>query len=85
MACATRSFPVPLSPKIRTGAPVPATFRTELKTSFICRLVPSIPSNPEALTRFGRLRSVTNGPNGSLLITTNGVTGGDSVLLVRPR
>jgi glucose/arabinose dehydrogenase len=40
---------------------------------------------PRALRQHGRLRSVTNGPNGSLLITTDGVSGGDSVLLVRPR
>ena len=40
---------------------------------------------PRALRQYGRLRSVTNGPNGSLLITTDGVSGGDSVLLVRPR
>ncbi len=40
---------------------------------------------PQALRQYGRLRSVTNGPNGSLLITTDGVAGGDSVLLVRPR
>ena len=40
---------------------------------------------PRALRQYGRLRSVTNGPNGSLLITTDGVAGGDSVLLVRPR
>ena len=40
---------------------------------------------PRVLRQYGRLRSVTNGPNGSLLITTDGVAGGDSVLLVRPR
>ncbi len=39
---------------------------------------------PAALTRFGRLRSVTNAPNGDLLITTANGTG-DSVLRVRPR
>jgi glucose/arabinose dehydrogenase len=39
---------------------------------------------PQALRRYGRLRSITNGPNGSLLITTDGVPGGDSVLVVRP-
>ncbi len=41
-------------------------------------------SAPQALRQYGRLRSVTNGPNGSLLITTdNG--GADVVLKVRPR
>jgi aldose sugar dehydrogenase len=40
---------------------------------------------PQALRNYGRLRSITNGPKGSLLITTDGVPGGDSVLVVRPR
>lgn len=40
---------------------------------------------PRALRKYGRLRSVTNTPNGNLLITTDGAPGGDSVLLVRPR
>jgi glucose/arabinose dehydrogenase len=40
---------------------------------------------PQALRNYGRLRSVVNGPKGSLLITTDGVPGGDSVLVVRPR
>lgn len=40
---------------------------------------------PHALRKYGRLRSITNGRNGSLLITTDGVPGGDSVLVVRPR
>ena len=39
---------------------------------------------PEALRQYGRLRSVTNGPNGSLLITTDNGGGADVVLKVRP-
>ena len=39
---------------------------------------------PEALARFGRLRSVTSARNGDLLVTTdNGA--GDRVLRVSPR
>jgi len=40
---------------------------------------------PAALTRFGRLRSVTNLVNGDLLVTTSNGNGHDSVLRVRPR
>ena len=40
---------------------------------------------PEVLRQYGRLRSVTNGPNGSLLITTDNGGGADAVLKVRPR
>jgi aldose sugar dehydrogenase len=40
---------------------------------------------PRALRKYGRLRSVTSTPNGNLLITTDGVPGGDSVLQVRAR
>jgi glucose/arabinose dehydrogenase len=40
---------------------------------------------PAVLTRFGRLRSVTNLPSGDLLITTSNGDGHDSVLRVRPR
>ena len=40
---------------------------------------------PPALTRFGRLRSITNAPNGDLLVTTSNGGGRDSVLRVRPR
>ncbi len=40
---------------------------------------------PPALRQYGRLRSVTNGPNGSLLITTDNGGGNDVVLKVRPR
>lgn len=39
---------------------------------------------PPALTRFGRLRSVTRGPNNNLLVTTSNGTE-DVVLRVRPR
>ena len=39
---------------------------------------------PPALTRFGRLRSVTNLPNGDLLVTTSNGDGKDSVLRVHP-
>jgi glucose/arabinose dehydrogenase len=40
---------------------------------------------PPALTRFGRLRSITNLANGDLLVTTSNGSGHDSVLRVRPR
>lgn len=40
---------------------------------------------PPALTRFGRLRSVTNLANGDLLVTTSNGNGRDSVLRVHPR
>ena len=40
---------------------------------------------PPALREYGRLRSVTDGPNGSLLITTDNGGGNDVVLKVRPR
>ena len=40
---------------------------------------------PPALTRYGRLRSITNAPNGDLLVTTSNGGGRDSVLRVRPR
>ena len=40
---------------------------------------------PKALTKYGRLRSVTNGPGGSLLITTDNGGGNDVVLQVRRR
>ena len=40
---------------------------------------------PPALTRFGRLRSITNAPNGDLLVTTSNGGSRDSVLRVRPR
>jgi aldose sugar dehydrogenase len=40
---------------------------------------------PHALRKYGRLRSITSSRNGNLLITTDGVPGGDSVLVVRPR
>ncbi|MCD4535486.1 PQQ-dependent sugar dehydrogenase [Nocardioides sp. cx-169] len=39
---------------------------------------------PAALTRFGRLRSVTVAPNGDLLITTDADRGKGAVLRVRP-
>jgi glucose/arabinose dehydrogenase len=39
---------------------------------------------PAALTKFGRLRSVTNLANGDLLVTTSNGDGHDSVLRVRP-
>jgi glucose/arabinose dehydrogenase len=39
---------------------------------------------PPALTRFGRLRSVTNLANGDLLVTTSNGNGHDSVLRVHP-
>ena len=39
---------------------------------------------PPALTRFGRLRSVTNLPNGDLVVTTSNGDGKDSVLRVHP-
>ena len=40
---------------------------------------------PSALTRFGRLRSVTNLSNGDLLVTTANGNGHDKVLRIRPR
>ncbi|HEX2177387.1 MAG TPA: PQQ-dependent sugar dehydrogenase [Nocardioidaceae bacterium] len=40
---------------------------------------------PRALTRFGRLRSVTLGPRGALYITTSNGGGNDRVLRVVPR
>jgi len=40
---------------------------------------------PQALRTYGRLRSITSTPGGNLLITTDGVPGGDSVLQVRAR
>lgn len=40
---------------------------------------------PAALTRFGRLRSVTSLPDGDLLVTTSNGNGRDAVLKVRPR
>ena len=40
---------------------------------------------PIALTRFGRLRSVTSAANGDLLVTTANGGGDDVVLRVRPR
>ena len=40
---------------------------------------------PAALRRYGRLRSVSNAPNGDLLITTDTDSGGGSVLRVSPR
>ena len=40
---------------------------------------------PRALRKYGRLRSLTRTPNGTLLITTDGAPGGDSVLQVRAR
>ncbi len=40
---------------------------------------------PAALTRFGRLRSVTLGPNGALYLTTSNGGGSDRVLRVTPR
>lgn len=40
---------------------------------------------PAALRKYGRLRSVTNGPGQSLLITTDNGGGQDVVLQVRPR
>ena len=40
---------------------------------------------PQALRGYGRLRSVTNGPDGTLLITTDNGGGNDVVLKVRPR
>jgi glucose/arabinose dehydrogenase len=40
---------------------------------------------PQALRKYGRLRSITNGPNGSLFITTDNGGGDDSILVVRPR
>ena len=40
---------------------------------------------PPALTRFGRLRSVTQLPKGDLLVTTSNGGGRDSVLRVHPR
>lgn len=40
---------------------------------------------PAALRNFGRLRSVTNLPNGDLLVTTSNGGGHDAVLRVRPR
>lgn len=39
---------------------------------------------PQALRQYGRLRSITNGPGGSLLITTDNGGGADVVLQVRP-
>jgi glucose/arabinose dehydrogenase len=38
---------------------------------------------PKSLRKYGRLRSVTNGPGGSLLITTDNGGGNDAVLQVR--
>lgn len=40
---------------------------------------------PNALTRFGRLRSITSLPNGNLLVTTSNGDGRDKVLRVTPR
>jgi glucose/arabinose dehydrogenase len=40
---------------------------------------------PVALRGYGRLRSVSNGPGGSLLVTTDNGGGEDVVLRVRPR
>ena len=40
---------------------------------------------PSALTRFGRLRSVTQLPKGDLLVTTSNGGGRDSVLRVHPQ
>ncbi len=51
-ACATISLPVPLSPRIRTGALVGATLRMKLKTACICGLAPSM-----LLEGLGPLRS----------------------------
>ncbi|MDP9444912.1 MAG: PQQ-dependent sugar dehydrogenase [Actinomycetota bacterium] len=39
---------------------------------------------PAALTRYGRLRSVTQGPDGALYVTTSNGGGGDVVLRVVP-
>jgi hypothetical protein len=39
---------------------------------------------PPALTRYGRLRSITNLANGDLLVTTSNGNGKDYVLRVRP-
>ena len=44
-ACATISLPVPLSPRIKTGALVGATLRMKVKTACICGLAPSMSSN----------------------------------------
>jgi glucose/arabinose dehydrogenase len=41
-------------------------------------------NTPRALTRFGRLRSVTNMPNGDLLVTTSNGGSHDVVLRVHP-
>lgn len=41
--------------------------------------------SPAVLTKFGRLRSVTDLPNGDLLVTTSNGDGHDSVLRVRPQ
>ncbi|WP_122817994.1 PQQ-dependent sugar dehydrogenase [Nocardioides pantholopis] len=40
---------------------------------------------PQALRRYGRLRSVTSAPNGDLLVTTANGEGRDQVLRVSPR
>lgn len=42
-------------------------------------------SAPRALRAYGRLRSVTNAPNGDLLVTTSNGSGDDVVLRVSPR
>ena len=42
-------------------------------------------TRPEALSRFGRLRSVTSARNGDLLVTTDNGAGDDRVLRVSPR
>ena len=47
-ACATISLPVPLSPRISTGAVVGATLRMKLKTDCICGLAPSMSSKTRA-------------------------------------
>ena len=39
---------------------------------------------PEALARFGRVRSITSATNGDLLVTTANGGGSDAVLRVRP-
>ena len=56
IASAASSLPVPFSPVISTGASVVATLRIAPKTSWICGLVPSIPSKEPAATRCCRSR-----------------------------
>ena len=47
-ACATISLPVPLSPRIKTGAVVGATLRMKVKTACIGGLAPSMSSKTSA-------------------------------------